>query len=407
AFFKVGCWGSRWGAPDVYAQAQQLISSSEVGGSVLQRQHLESEKPLTPLDFPEKGESESARREMEDIVRAGPNFEEATVEVYVTGLDREPLDLKEITKIELCAQKQCVPADLAGRVRGLPNEPMETAVLLGKNHMPAGTLTHVRLHAQSQQGSVVISEARLPEPLFLQYMVNRAKLLLVLQGGRSLSDGSRQEGRAMVRLGAVSATYEYDYPGAEYLFYNPLKGMKVRLSSGVNIDMPAGAFDKPVIFVFMVDDTGGVYPSLNMVPYYNLKKPLKLGVMPFSDYKARLTGRIGDPDSGKLAELVLKEMSVSVWNTEEVANLNFEGMLRGDGRGSWMKEGRLGDRQLLAQRVGLSSCLDFIKNDDFQEKMDFSLKASGMFYLPMACENIPPYVHLVVTDGWSSSGGLL
>ncbi|MDO5103804.1 MAG: phosphodiester glycosidase family protein [Lautropia sp.] len=387
--------------PMMQAQAQQSTSSQEEGVSVLQKHHLESNKELNPLDFLEKGESESSRKEMEDIVRAGPSFEEATVEVYVTGLDRKPLDLKEVTKIELCAQKLCVPADLTGRVRAVSSEGMETAVLLGTNHMPAGTLTHVRLYAQNRQGDVVVSEARLPEPWFLQYMANRAKLLLGLQGNEpSPSEADSQKRAALVSLKTVSASYVYEDPSASYLFYNPLMGVSHQLNHGVQLEMPAGALKRPHVFVVMVDDTGGLYPDVVIAPTVKLKKPFQLRVPPFADHKLRLENRLGDPDAASLANVDFKTVSISIWDTEDASRLNFEAMFR-----PGQKTGRDFGSTFRAQRAGLSSCLNLIKDVDFQEKMDLSLKTGGMFHLPSACTDVPPFVHMVVTNAWSMGGG--
>lgn len=375
-----------------------LIKNTENESSVLRDWHLDLDRPLTPLDFSQG--SELDRKEIEEIVQAGPSFHEASVQLYVTGLSDRPLNLKEIVRIDLCAQKKCVPANVAQDFGLLKNSKNSRVQFFGESQIRADTLTHVRLHSQTAKGKVAVSEARLQEPLFLQYMVNRAKLLLSLQQASSDTDWGKGKEEGLISLAGVSAVYEYDYPGAQYIFYNPLMNSPEELPYGVKVRIPAGALKKPAILISIVSDTGGLYPSVNILPDLKLAAPMELKVPPFSDYKTRLSVREGDPDAKRLSEMNIEEISVSLTDTKEAANLDFE-MMRRKGLGN-VNMSSFSSTSFFAK--GISSCINDIKSPDFQEKLDLSLKVHGIFHIPTLCVSQPPYVHIVATDSLGAGG---
>lgn len=215
--------------------------------------------------------SKTEKEMLKDLVDEGPIFEKSKILTSVINTGVAPVSTGSWIQVDLCTQKGC-------SVMSTQEMPLEIitprtdgeAHDLGFIEIDSALLTEVRLTLSDDMGRTTIKSARLKDPLFLQYLAEKARLLIAVENDEKCLKGNC--------LGISSVTAVPDSPRAKYLYYNPSTGSSRKLDNHVHLDIPEGALPYAQVFMTGIDDQGKDYPKLDIFPRPVLDKPMNITI---------------------------------------------------------------------------------------------------------------------------------
>lgn len=148
------------------------------------------------------------------------------------------------------------------------------------------------------------------------------------------------------------------------VFYVPEKDLNIKLKSGINLNIPANALNKPQIFVVSENNVGEKIPLIDIYPYLKLNKNLTL-TLPQETVGSRST--FASP--GYSSQIISNTTSTFRESSIKIAT-----------------------RAATAQ-----SCQQIISSNINAWIQQLRGTANGLLRISQ-CENIPPYMHIVLVD---------
>ena len=167
----------------------------------------------------------------------------------------------------------------------------------------------------------------------------------------------------------VFATSEYYRDDVPTIFYNPERNVNFKLKSNFEINIPFNSLKKPKIFLVIEDDVKKDFPLLDIYPHILLDKNISINTKQ-SLARQSLSKTTTNTDASIIAD-----------RTKSFRPQDFE-------------SNKLSLRTLAAQEN--KTCAQIIS----EKKTAYinSLNSSGVSTIS-DCENIPPYVHIVLMNG--------
>lgn len=248
-----------------------------------------------------------ASRDLLDPRAARQPAQPSHVQIRATSADGGPLTLSGasdnmagITRVDLCAQDRCLPAERVTEEGVTSLTPATVgagqALLLANATLPASMqgITHVRVRSTDTKGQATSTTVALVEPLDLTIMgVRHGTILLSLKPVTPCPDKTSC-------LTLTHATGQIGFPDGtpgreEQLtrFYNPAAGMNLSLANGVRLTVPAGALPEPRILL-MSNSASSTSPLPAIFPPLKLQKPATLTLPASTGYRQPRTLQLED-----------------------------------------------------------------------------------------------------------------
>ena len=303
-----------------------------------------------------------------DLIEEGPVFDRSKVLVSVINSGAKPITTNSWTQVDLCTHKGCTPLSIGE----LPPEVITPrtdgeAHHLGSIDVESSLLTEVKLTMSDDMGRPIVKTARLKEPLFLQYLAEKARLLIALKG-----EDACETSDCMV---ITSVTAVPESSGAKYLYFNPFSGSAKDVDQNVSVLIPEKALSYAQVFMVGVDHESKRHPVVDMFPRPVLDRPL---VVTVSDS----LGKGGASSKGfgqDKREYKIKDLEV-------IDRLGGEGV-------------RVNSHGVATKAIfNYYDCIKALKGFLVQAGLNAGLLTKGYYYDNGTCKDVGPGIHIAVAD---------